>query len=630
MSAYRDQSPYSDNPSTTSSSTIRPRNRRLLSTEQELLGSKSESASRAGSPIPRPRLSAVDRSRSVGGPPELSNGTGGGKGRGRCAQRETESPTQAFGRGLFEGGWSTSWSALQGLASSVLGDLNGDDMPARKGKGRSASAGPRKTPSIWGPEGGLPRQRDDVGKGSLASREAAVRARKMADVLEAGEDVGGVDSTGRYKRRTSIDKTPGHEDDDGDVLVYVHHVQPNDTLAGVVLKYNCPIAPFKKANRLWSNDGIQFKKVVLLPVDACGVRGRPCDPPTKDNAGVDLLAPTPNTEDSPDVPIANGDPWGNPHPNESSRDAPKEEEEQPWTHVRWVLLDSSPNSAPTEIARLPRRTLGYFPPRRRKSTISRSVTSTPRTSIEGAGRSLSSYDAGSANSTPSRRLSSNAGRRPSILGNTPGSYFPSNPSTATNSRRGSVGADAARLGWMRGPGGVGSLTGKNVRIGPGQDVLNTWAHKHLPGLAIDDLPSTSITGTEAPGYGFGDELGRIEESPFGSRSGSMSASGSDGLGLENAAAAIEGWVRRLAVKGPGTPRGNQGSGNTAGSLATADGDLIELLDGQGSDDGRGFEVDMPRPFQLLGGSSGREDLEAAVRGRGRAVSGARSKAGKSE
>jgi len=90
--------------------------------------------------------------------------------------------------------------------------------------------------------------------------------------------------------------------------------------------------------------------------------------------------------------------------------------------------------------------------------------------------------------------------------------------------------------------------------------------------------------------------------------------------LENAAAAIEGWVRRLAV-GSGTPKI---SGRNAAEVT----DLIELLDGTGSDDGRGFE---PNPGSLRTstpsfGGSGREDLNGQARGRATAAA----KGGKSD
>lgn len=169
---------------------------------------------------------------------------------------------------------------------------------------------------------------------------------------------------------------------------------------------------------------------------------------------------------------------------------------------------------------------------------------------------------------------------------------------------------------MRGPGGVGTLGPKIRKPGPANDGLNSWARKHVPGLTIDRLPSTSILGSESAHFGFSDrerdELSSIAETPLSSGApGSLTpvgSLGSGGMGLENAAAAIEGWVRRLAVsKGPGTPKGG-------GRIESQD--LIELLDGTGSDDGRGFELSpgRVRTGTPVGGI-GREDLDAVVRGR---------------
>ncbi|ODV91035.1 hypothetical protein CANCADRAFT_115790 [Tortispora caseinolytica NRRL Y-17796] len=56
-------------------------------------------------------------------------------------------------------------------------------------------------------------------------------------------------------------------------IVYVHLVQPSDTLAGIVLRYNIPADIVRRANRLWytAND-IQIKKVLLLPARECKIR----------------------------------------------------------------------------------------------------------------------------------------------------------------------------------------------------------------------------------------------------------------------------------------------------------------------------------------------------------------------
>jgi hypothetical protein len=192
-----------------------------------------------------------------------------------------------------------------------------------------------------------------------------------------------------------------------------------------------------------------------------------------------------------------------------------------------------------------------------------------------------------------------------------GSYFPPVAmSRPTRPRRESVTEAADRLGWGR---GVGTLTGKNVRKpGPSQDGLNAWAKKHIPGLALDSLPSASLPSSETARFGFAtdDNLTSIDGSSSGGvarNQGGTSGTATPmqgGLGIENAAAAIEGWVRRLAIKTPGTPTGRR----------APDADLIELLDGAGSDDGRGGGG-----FELAAAAGGLTSVysggEGSVRGR---------------
>jgi hypothetical protein len=157
---------------------------------------------------------------------------------------------------------------------------------------------------------------------------------------------------------------------------------------------------------------------------------------------------------------------------------------------------------------------------------------------------------------------------------------------------------------MKGPGGVGTLGPKIRKPGPGNDGLNKWAKKHFA-LATIDSHSTSITGAETAHFGFGDDLGAIAEGPINGLSGIATPSGSQNIGLENAAAAVEGFFRKLIVNGPGTPKVN----------ARADSDLIELLDGTGSDDGRGFEIAPGRVRSSTPMGSGREDMDGMIRGR---------------
>lgn len=72
--------------------------------------------------------------------------------------------------------------------------------------------------------------------------------------------------------------------------------------------------------------------------------------------------------------------------------------------------------------------------------------------------------------------------------------------------------------------------------GPAQDGLNTWAKKHIPGLVIDDLPSSSALGSETATLGFNDDINHITEGRFRPSGGTVTPSGAgQGLGIENAA-----------------------------------------------------------------------------------------------
>jgi hypothetical protein len=124
-----------------------------------------------------------------------------------------------------------------------------------------------------------------------------------------------------------------------------------------------------------------------------------------------------------------------------------------------------------------------------------------------------------------------------------------------------------------------------------QDALNKWETKHIPGIAIDSLPSTSILRAETAPSDFSDALAwaSIAKGPgIGTASETRTLSSNKGeVGLENAAAAIGGWVRRLAIKAPGTPKG--------GGSIEAPG-LVELLDEAGSSPRyeNGENIDLPK------------------------------------
>ncbi len=471
--------------------------------------------------------------------------------------------------------------------------------------------------SEWGPSG----PERDKGKGKQQSdMNAAVKQLKTASVMESHEGVNGglkipINKT-RHKRRSSDDTSQhpgGSAETEGDTLVYIHHVLRSDTLAGVIVKYNVDPTIFRKANRLYPNDDIRIRKVVLVPVEASAVRGKPCDPPRLGQKGVDLLAPTPRDEEPPnlaeDTEYANGilspDPSSYaPTPSQAERD------EKEWVHVRWVLLSSSPNAQPTEVARLPRRALGYFPPRRRKNSQGMpSPFPTPR----------ASYDFSSPAASPP---GANGGRRPGVrrlsnlsssFSNT--SYFPSmdasnstmipNPRPLTGRARSSSRPTAMRStsgngpeSWFRGPGGVGTFAANVRKPGPANDGLNQFFRKHLPDFSMADLPSLSSVGPpveeERISFGFKSEMQRLKDSALNGVNISGddmpnggTGSGEGGADLTTTASAIEGWVRKLGRQQSLT---NLRPGTSRGRPEERMGDLIELLDGAGSDDGKGFDV----------------------------------------
>uniref|UniRef100_A0A8R1TLY7 LysM domain-containing protein n=1 Tax=Onchocerca volvulus TaxID=6282 RepID=A0A8R1TLY7_ONCVO len=45
-----------------------------------------------------------------------------------------------------------------------------------------------------------------------------------------------------------------------------HQIGPNDTLQGLVLKYNTSMSEIKRLNRLWSNESFYLKEYVEIPI----------------------------------------------------------------------------------------------------------------------------------------------------------------------------------------------------------------------------------------------------------------------------------------------------------------------------------------------------------------------------
>lgn len=393
-----------------------------------------------------------------------------------------------------------------------------------------------------------------------------VRALKRKDLLTANEHLV-PDSVGRIKRRNSDEdlSTPGAatENEDQDALVYIHHVRPQDTLAGLSIKYNCEQAVLRKANRMWPNDSIQIKKQVVLPVDACGVKGRPVQGPDA-LPTEDLLLGEYADSSSSKTSAANtqGLPNGWSSPKLKNQDTTtttitsSSDPEPPWKHDSWVLL---PNERqPTEIARMPRRALGFFPPARRKS-LAYSDASTPRPSVDVPRSSTSTNPITSSPSQPVRpRASSNLS------------------SASAHSRQRST---SGKPWALQGPGGVGTL-GRNVRSpGPAQDGLNKKFAQYLPNVAPP--PGQEYFTPWAPSLL---DAGAGTPSQYGG-SGAVTPLGGPGLDFQELGGAIEGWVRKVGTQAqkllnePGTPgQGKRSAVPVIGAVGGDLGDLIELQD----------------------------------------------------
>lgn len=370
------------------------------------------------------------------------------------------------------------------------------------------------------------------------------------------------DSLGRYKRRDSdagaSRSTP--TDSAEDALVYLHEVQKGDTLAGVIIKYNCQADPFRKINRFWPNDNIQTRTHVVVPLEGCAARGKKVDSPYLTNDLFDsrldnLTTRTSSTSQGSDSLPPEGltnSTAPSVFASEPLSLITSSSEEIDFKHDSWVVLPGIKD--PVEILRVPRRALGYFPRTRRKSnatTTVASATSTPKTSFDmlrhppthAAQVSLS------LNASPVRSSRMNA--RPSL-----------------GRQRSSSATRNSFVEALRGPGGVGTLRGLRTeasRPGPAEDPLNRQFAQYLPDLLPPaDIPRTGLTLRPSP---------RATPRPS---TDSTRSTRSNSSGLGEVGGAIEGWVRKMA-----------GVKRERGAAIDKMGDLIELetnteLDGMGN------------------------------------------------
>ena len=453
--------------------------------------------------------------------------------------------------------WESSWSSLQGFASNLIGGdrsrTSSPDRPPQYRQRPAEATYSRNTsvpPTQWGPSGG----EKQVGLGSREDRKMLVQARKRETLLAANGQITS-DASGRYKRRDSYETNHASEllgeHDYRDALVYLHKVKPEDTLAGVMIKYSCQPNVFRKANRLWPNDSIQIRKTVVLPVDACGVKGRRVLEPGKPTEYLEDA----RTEEIMPAPTGFQSPWGHLHESPKGKGTPlssiptspsisislSNPEEPPWKHDSWVIIDGFPDAV--EIARLSHKTLGYFPRSRRKS-LTFSDLETPPASLD--------LPRGSYQSSPRGHISKSR--------SSSGSYL-------THS--------------LQGPGGVGTM-GREVRSpGPGQDGLNRLFAAHLPNLS-PRKSFESVNSTSSHGNG----------------------------GIENMGGAIEGWMRKLATKAVSSVQpSNPGGESRAGDLIELSEDAFEIGDANHAEEGnKRSATGHTNPGSGVGAWSAEQDL----------------------
>lgn len=469
-------------------SSIRPRNRRLISygdetdLPEDFSTSSSRSQPKSTSPFDSRGISPIPDAHPLRLPPSSSNNALVTSSAGYGSSRKGGGYSNASSSlGLWE-----SWSSIQGIASSLLGS---DAQQATKAKNASAistslwgmsrkAPGPKPPTPQWGPKTGLGQT---FTIGSKEEREAMVQAKKREALLLTDVNTF-ANPVSSHKRRDSdlrMSSSATSAEQDGDALVYVHKVKPQDTLAGVMIRYQCQPAIFRKVNRLWPNDNIQTREHVFLPVEACAIRGRKIeaqDSTSRQDESALSATEELNHSSSSQVTINADDfspcllPTKNPDPDPE------------YTHEYFVSIPGTAESV--LIARVPRRTLGFFPPSRRKSqTFSDTglYSDSPKTSLDLSSR----LQPPSLNASPSRNRTSTTTNRPHRSNS--GSYF---------------------LDRLKGPGGVGTLRGSGLagsasRPGPAEDSLNKMFAHHLPNVApresFDSVHSSSSTGLENVG-----------------------------------------------------------------------------------------------------------------------------------
>ncbi|KAL3441262.1 hypothetical protein BJX65DRAFT_288905 [Aspergillus insuetus] len=413
----------------------------------------------------------------------------------------------------------SSWTSLQSLASSLLGSDTAH--PVSNGAPRTHVRKPSRsdyftrntsrtsTASAWGPSGPTT---PEIGAGTQEERQALVQAKKREALLLADTDPSWSLNPG-HKRRDSNDRTTQSAIDashDEEALVYVHQVQPSDSITGVSIRYGCHAAIFRKANGFWPSDSIQGRKTVLLPVDCCSVKGRPIQPGQPDLLQDDCSS-IEDTSGSSIVPTSTPKTATFSQDSTQTNAEPEAQSDQVWKHESWVQIDGFP--AAVQIGRVPRRALGFFPRSRRKSLCYsdtepiRGREQTPTISIASSPSSVG----------PSQYRNHTDGRL--LHPDSPASRIPHRSKPGGRHKRQQSGLEFSGTG-------VGTLD-RSVNIpGPAMDGLSKFFAQHLPDLAPKQ-PSPNF------------------ESLNGN---SSTVSSSNSTSLDSIGGAVEGWVRKMTAR----------------------------------------------------------------------------------
>ncbi|KAJ9652670.1 hypothetical protein H2198_008105, partial [Neophaeococcomyces mojaviensis] len=475
---------YQSTSTNSSNSTLRPRAARLISYVEDDRSNNDAVASTTSAASTPPRFDSRSASPSAAGTRSRSKGKTHPQTiavhDGRAHQRSVSGNVDRRASGPL---WD-SWSSLQGIASTFLGSDISNTNVQRAGSLRKGgrmqqdkSVASKQIQPEWGPKA-----QTQAKPSTNEDHHALLQAKKREVLLSSSADLQ-KDTLGRHKRKDSnADIFPYNADEVDDVLVYRHKVLPQDTMAGVVIKYNCQPEVFRKVNRFWPNDKIQRRDFVVLPVNACGVKGRKVDGPQN----VDLLDMELKSNGSRETERHNvkESPSTEPFPPADTKN-----ENEHYRHDCWVVIPSFPQ--PVEILRVSKRVLGYFPPTRRKSNtntpFSDSVASTPKTSFDMLRHppSHAAQQAQLQQQLASTSLNSSPVRQPSL----PRHLTSSSRNRSSSTVSASNGTSNPFMAALQGPGGVGTLRGlrtERARPGPAEDSLNKKFAQYIPDLLAPD------------------------------------------------------------------------------------------------------------------------------------------------